>query len=62
MTIRKVTNRFKEPSTWAAFGAMGAVFGVRELAVLGVPETATMLASLTAMLAAVFLPEKDRGE
>lgn len=60
--IRKVVNRFKEPSTWTAFGAIGAVFGVRELAPLGVPETATMLASLAALLAGVFLPEKARDD
>lgn len=60
--MKKIANRFKEPSTWAAFGALGAVFGVKELAMLGVPEVATTAASLAAMLAAIFLPERDRGD
>lgn len=56
-TVRKVANRFKEPSTWVALGSIGALFGVAPLAALGIPETATTMASLAALLLGMVLPE-----
>lgn len=58
----KAIKRLKEPSTWAAFGALGAVFGVKELAAFGIPEVATTFASVAALLAGIFLPERSRDD
>lgn len=58
--MKNFLQRVKEPSTWTAIGAIGALFGVPQLALLGVPETATLFASLAALLAGVFLPERAR--
>jgi hypothetical protein len=53
--MRRFTRRFKEPSTYAALAALGALFGVKELSLFGVPEVAATLAGI----AAIFLPESS---
>lgn len=53
-------SRLKEPSTWAGLSMLGMIFGVKELAALGVPE---IMAGLAAA-AAIFLPESkdEKGQ
>lgn len=56
-SLSSVSRRLKEPSTWAGFSVLGAIFGIKELAALGAPE---IIGGLTALLA-ILLPEKDRS-
>lgn len=56
--MRKILDRFREPSTWTALGALGGIFGVPWLALLGVPEFATTAASVAALAAGVLVKEK----
>jgi len=55
---RTFIERIREPSTWIGIGAIGGIFGVEELAAFGVPEMATSMASLAAMLAGIMMKEK----
>lgn len=53
-TMNQVTQRLREPSTWAGLAALGALFGLS-------PDQVNSLAGLGVALAsalAVFLPEK----
>ncbi len=51
----KGLKRLREPSTWAGFAVLGALFGIKELESFGVPEVAAGLAAL----ASILLPERD---
>lgn len=60
--MRKFLQRFTEPTTYIALGALGGIFGVKELATFGVPEVATTAASVAALLAGIFMREKGAPE
>jgi len=47
--------KLKEPSTWAGFGILGVLFGVKELEQLAVPDVAAGAAAI----AAIFLSEHE---
>lgn len=53
--MKKFLTRFREPSTWAGFGLLGGLFGIKELAMFGAPEVGVLLAAL----AAIVLPEQS---
>jgi hypothetical protein len=75
--MKKILNRFKEPSTWAGLSVLAVVFGVPAATADAVANVATAMigmgdagvtgasvsSSLTALaaLVAVVLPEKVRG-
>lgn len=50
----RYVERLKDPLTYLGLAAFGGVFGIKELAQLGVPEVATGLASLAGILASLF--------
>lgn len=60
--MKAIKNRLSEPSTWLSLGVLGQLFGVSQLAVLGVPEVATQFASVAAIVAGALMPEKKRDE
>lgn len=49
-----VIDRLKEPSTWAALGVLGTLFGIREISQLSTPEVAAALAAVVSIL----IPER----
>jgi len=61
LSTQTVIDRMKEPSTWLGVGAIGGIFGVEELAAFGVPQMATSLASVAALLAGIVMREKGRS-
>ena len=46
----RVRQAATQGSTWAGLAALGALFGVREVAVFGAPEVAIAIASLAAIV------------
>ena len=54
MKANKIVSRLKDPLTYLGLAAFGSVFGIKELAQLGVPEVATSIASVAGIFAALF--------
>ena len=49
-----IADRLREPSTWAALGVLGTLFGIREISKLSIPEVAAALAAVVSIL----IPER----
>lgn len=55
----RLKSRLTDPLTYVGLAAFGGLFGIKELASLGVPEVATGMAALGGILASLFGATKD---
>ena len=51
-----ILERLKDPLTYVGLASFGSVFGIKELAMLGVPEVATSFVALAGIVGALFGP------
>lgn len=54
--FQHLLDRLKEPSTYAGFGVLGSLFGIKELAAFGAPEVCAAIAAV----ASIIVPEAKK--